>query len=165
MTRWTWRHDTSHLQPLQQLSGRVRTQECQSPPKQSYLYNDRIWKGTLASRSFISDQMHREIAIACRIAADICCCSWWRYNALGRGKRKEVRKLGRNLLASQWKGDASLVLTGSWLLPYLKICQFVSLSNRQENALFSEEQCLRTTILQYFGLKIPVCVEKNGQGN
>lgn len=165
MTQWAWRYDMAHLKPLLQLSGRVRIQEFQSPPKRSYLYNDWIWKGTLASRSFISIQVHREISIACRIAEDICCCSWWTYNVLGREKRKGWEKWAEIFLFLSGRGDTSPVLNGSWLLPYLKICLFVSLPNRQENALFNEEQCLRTTILQYFGLKIPVCVEKNGWGN
>lgn len=43
--------------------------------------------------------------------------------------------------------------------------QTVLLSAGQEQLLFSEEQTLNSIVLQYFGLKILVYVEKNGRGN
>lgn len=155
----------THFKPLQQLSGRVRTQESQSPPKQSYLYSDRIWKENLASRSFGSSQVHREISIACCVTEDICYCSWQRHNVLGREKEGRCEDRVETSLFLNGRADTSLVLSGRWLLPYLKIWQFVLLSNGREQPLFSEKQTLKSTILQYFGLKILVCVEKNGQGN
>ena len=100
----TRRHDMTHLKPLQQLSGRVRTQESQSPSKQSYLYSDQIWKENLASRSFSSSQVHREISIACGVAEDTCCCSCQRHNVLGR--EKEGRYDDRV--------ETSLFSTGEW---------------------------------------------------
>lgn len=161
----TQRHDMTHLKPLQHLSGTARTQESQSPPKQSYLYSDWIWKENLASRNFSSSQVHREISIACGVTEDICCCSWQRHNVLGREKEGSCEDRVETSLFLSGRVDISLVLNGSWLLPYLKIWQFVLLSNGEEQPLFSEEQTLKSTILQYFGLKILVCVEKNGQGN
>lgn len=43
--------------------------------------------------------------------------------------------------------------------------QTVLLSAGQEQLLFSEGQSLNSTVLQYFGVKILVYVEKNGRGN
>lgn len=80
------------------------------------------------------------------------------------GRKKEVWKKGGNLLVPPWEnGHFSY---SQWeLTAALSENQTVLLSAGQEQLLFSEEQTLNSTVLQYFGLKKTVYVEKNGRGN
>lgn len=73
-------------------------------------------------------------------------------------------KEGGNLLVPSW--ESGHFSYSQWeLTAAISENQTVLLSARQEQLLFSEEQTLNSTVLQYFGLKILVYVEKNGQGN
>lgn len=75
-----------------------------------------------------------------------------------------MRKKGGNLLVPPW--ESGHFSYSHWELT-AALCenQTVLLSAGQEQLLFSEEQTLNSTVLQYFGLKILVYVEKNGRGN
>lgn len=80
------------------------------------------------------------------------------------GGEREVWKEGGNLLVPSW--ESGHFSYSQWeLTAAISENQTVLLSARQEQLLFSEEQTLNSTVLQYFGLKILVYVEKNGQGN
>lgn len=80
------------------------------------------------------------------------------------GGEREVWKEGRNLLVPPW--ESGHFSYSQWeLTAAISENQTVLLSARQEQLLFSEEQTLNSIVLQYFGLKILVYVEKNGQGN
>lgn len=80
------------------------------------------------------------------------------------GGKRQAWKKGGNLLAPPW--ESGHFSYSQWeLTAALSEHQTVSLSARQEQLLFIEEQTLNSTVLQCFGLKMLVCVGENGQGN